>query len=79
MYLEGFNDVVYAQNLRSTQLFPKFVEDGITANLRLGQDSLLSIDFGIPFVTSQSFFRRSKGMSFKYGGDGLHTFLNSIP
>jgi hypothetical protein len=27
----------------------------------------------------KGFFRRSKGLSFKYGGDGLHTLLNGVP
>jgi hypothetical protein len=52
MYLEGSNDALYAQNIMSTQLIPKSVEDGITANLGHGQDSLLPLDLGIPFVTS---------------------------
>jgi hypothetical protein len=76
MYLVGFNDALYAQNFRSTQLIPMFVEDGITADLRHGQDSMLSIDFEIPFLTSQRFFRRLRALSFEYGGDGLHTLLN---
>jgi hypothetical protein len=52
MYLEGSNDALYAWNFSSTQLILKSTEDGITANLRHGKDSLLSIDPGIPFATS---------------------------
>jgi hypothetical protein len=79
MYLEGSNGALYAWNFRSTQLILKSVEDGITAHLRRGQDSILSIDLGIPFVTSQKILKRSRGMSFEYGGDGLHTLLNRVP
>jgi hypothetical protein len=78
MYLEGSNNAMYARNFRSTQTILKSVEDGITADLSHGQDNLLSINHGIPFVTSQRFFRRSRDLSFKYGGDGIHTLLNGI-
>jgi hypothetical protein len=37
-----------------------------------------SIDLGVPFITSQRFFRRSMALSFKYGDDGLHTLLNGV-
>jgi hypothetical protein len=79
MYLEASNDTLYDWNFGSTQLILKSIEDGIITNLKHGQNSLLSIDLGISLVTSQSFFRRYKGMSFKYGGDGFHTFLNGVP
>jgi hypothetical protein len=49
------------------------IKDGITADFRYEQDSLLSLNPGIPFITSQIFLRRFRGMSFEYCGDGLHS------